>query len=923
MSDDPNQRAPRQVYRREVLPEEKTAPLPALGREKDPVVPDPSAVTDPSVVTDPSATTDPERDLITQPDLIRKEVLGTLAAAPQSRPPEQTFPNLGDGWDPGSREWMPDPPSGAFNRAPAPAEEIDGLDRSMVPDEDDGEAHTVLVDPATLEAEQTQPESPPAPHRVSGRRQVVNTSLAAVADASGRPGRRTITVDRVEAAGFTAQADPSSTVLVDPSTLTSTLSDRAADTSPQLSPPTGPASPLPSQQPAELRATVPVAQELDEAHEATVMLDPEMTDRLMALRAQQDQALKQRFGGEVVVMFTDLVGSTAYYEKHGDLAGRQKMLTHNALLFPIIRTREGTIIKTIGDAIMCCFHDVQAALTAAVEMQQALGAFNESCINPDDEIHIRIGINAGPAIAEDGDLHGDAVNVAARVEAKADADEILVSEDVMRASGRTDLQLKGRVHFKGKAERVNVYLVPWGGERPASSGSEEKLVGKRYRVGKALGRGPLGVVHEALDTQLKVPVAIKILHEYITADVESVDAFSQRFSTMAALRHPAIVRLVDCAPREADEVFYVMDRVDGVDLAKWMSQQRAVDPTWAARFIHQLGQAVAYAHGQGVIHANIKPENVFVTPQGAPRLSDFGIAAVHRVQGTRTGTSVASPAFQAPEQITGGRAVPQTDVYALGALLYYVLAGRPPFNAAASLKTMQAVVSGLYPPVGKIRPGLPPGLVKACERAMSTRPEDRHGSVGELLVDISRFAGEAASPAGVTQGTVPLSSEPLDAQAPTFVQEGRGELQTLRRALIGVSVGAGGLLLLLLAMVIYLAFYREPDGAAPNVIQVQEISPAPGPAAEEAAGEEAAPVDGAPAGPVETGRLVLTSNPPGADIFINGERIGRTGKLKSIELSAGVHRLRITHKNRQPHLEEIQIESGRVVKRAVSLKPVR
>ena len=121
----------------------------------------------------------------------------------------------------------------------------------------------------------------------------------------------------------------------------------------------------------------------DIGHTDTVQLDPEQQDKLMDLRAQQDRILQQRFEKFVVVMFTDVVGSTAYYEKYGDLLGRQKMLTHNALLFPIVRESDGTVIKTLGDSIMACFPEVDGAMTAAVAMQRALDLFNGACANPE------------------------------------------------------------------------------------------------------------------------------------------------------------------------------------------------------------------------------------------------------------------------------------------------------------------------------------------------------------------------------------------------------------------------------------------------------------------------------------------------------------------------------------------------------------
>lgn len=665
-----------------------------------------------------------------------------------------------------------------------------------------------------------------------------------------------------------------------------------------------------------------------EHSEATVMLDPEMQDRLMALRAQQDQALKAKVAGKVVVMFTDLVGSTAYYEKYGDLAGRQKMLTHNALLFPIIRGRNGTIIKTIGDAIMCCFDEVESALTAAIEMQQALAAFNESCTEVDEEIHIRIGINAGSAIAEDGDLHGDAVNVAARVEAKADSDEILVSEEVRSAAPSHPFTLKGRVHFKGKAERVSVYALKWRDRRPLSRPVGRGLLAKRYRLGKQLGRGPVGVVFAAEDLTLEVPVAVKVLHDYIAADSESVEAFTKRFATMASLRHPGIVRLVDSASRDSDDVYYVMDRVRGRPLHEWIKSHGPSAPGWAAGFVVELGRAVAYAHDQGVVHANIKPENVFVVEE-RPLLSDFGIAAVHQVQGTRAGASVASPAFLAPEQVMGSPPVPQTDVYGLGALLYYLLAGQPPYDSAGTLKAMRAVVSGLYTRLPKVRPGLPRGLVRVCERAMATKVEDRPESVAAFLTELEVFVTPRRRDSEEISN-VSKAGRRAEAKRDGAADISSGaQVQLLRRALIGVSVAAG-VLLMAMAIAVVVLLEKRSEGA---ITVVKEIVPVPtaassSPSSSASAAEVPTPVKR----PRNTGRakaevsgILDIRSTPAADIYLDAEHMGRTPPRGSVQLAVepGVHTLRLVHRNREPHMQKVEIIAGEETRVRVKLKPLR
>ena len=199
--------------------------------------------------------------------------------------------------------------------------------------------------------------------------------------------------------------------------------------------------------------------DFDDIDEVTVQLDREMLDRLMALKAKPESKVAQNSKLWRVVMFTDLVGSTAYYEKFGDQMGREKMLTHNALLFPVIRQAQGQVVKTIGDALMCSFGDVDSALTAGVKMLAVLRDYNETVDGKEHGIYIRIGLNGGEVIEEKGDLHGNAVNVAARVQGQAAADEILVSADLQSRATGFRFESKGAIELKGKSEPMNLFRV--------------------------------------------------------------------------------------------------------------------------------------------------------------------------------------------------------------------------------------------------------------------------------------------------------------------------------------------------------------------------------------------------------------------------------------------------------------------------------
>ncbi|MBW2703773.1 MAG: protein kinase [Deltaproteobacteria bacterium] len=163
------------------------------------------------------------------------------------------------------------------------------------------------------------------------------------------------------------------------------------------------------------------------------------------------------------ILFSDIVGSTTFFEKHGDLAGRQRIERHNELLFPVIRLHSGTIVKTIGDGIMASFDDEDQAVEAAIGMQKALDAYNRACQEEDAKISIRIGINSGEGIAEYGDVYGDSVNVASRVSSKAKGDQILISETTYKllTRNRDIVQAMAQVELKGKDGVFLLYQVDW------------------------------------------------------------------------------------------------------------------------------------------------------------------------------------------------------------------------------------------------------------------------------------------------------------------------------------------------------------------------------------------------------------------------------------------------------------------------------
>lgn len=216
-------------------------------------------------------------------------------------------------------------------------------------------------------------------------------------------------------------------------------------------------------------------------------------EKLLRDREKLDEELKSRFSQDVTVMFTDIKGSTNFFETYGDIEGRLMVQKHNEMLFPVIEKHAGKVIKTIGDAIMASFKNPVEAVRAATLMQNRLLAYNKKKKDKKDQIHIRIGINKGEGLVEEKDIYGDVVNVAARVESLCAPDEILISGAVYEDVRKTDdiiCRYAQQTKVRGKEDAIEVYRVIWTDEASISGLTRgmpaEKLPEKRRALRKRL-----------------------------------------------------------------------------------------------------------------------------------------------------------------------------------------------------------------------------------------------------------------------------------------------------------------------------------------------------------------------------------------------------------------------------------------------------
>jgi serine/threonine protein kinase len=260
-------------------------------------------------------------------------------------------------------------------------------------------------------------------------------------------------------------------------------------------------------------------------------------------------------------------------------------------------------------------------------------------------------------------------------------------------------------------------------------------LGDQYELESEIGRGGMSVVYRARDLRLNRPVAVKVLPPELAFDPAIRARFTREAQTSAHLSHAHIVPIYDVGERDGI-AYFVMTIVTGGNLALLLERQPRQPVEEVRRFLCEIADALAYAHLRGVIHRDVKPDNILIdADSGRMLVTDFGIARAVEA-GTRltvTGMAIGTPAYMSPEQALGEREVDgRSDIYSLGVLGYQMLTGRVPFSAGNSMALLLKHVSEPPQPIVDLRPDAPPGLREVIERAMMKSPEDRWPTAAAL-----------------------------------------------------------------------------------------------------------------------------------------------------------------------------------------------
>ncbi|MEQ9398073.1 MAG: protein kinase, partial [Longimicrobiales bacterium] len=263
----------------------------------------------------------------------------------------------------------------------------------------------------------------------------------------------------------------------------------------------------------------------------------------------------------------------------------------------------------------------------------------------------------------------------------------------------------------------------------------ETLLGGRYRLDEPIGRGGMAAVWRATDTVLSRPVAVKRLHAGLVADEEHRERFRREALMVARLSHPNLVHVLDRG-EDGGGPYLVLELVDGEDLKSLLRREGPLAPERAARVCSQVAQALAYAHGQGLVHRDIKAQNVLLSEDGAAKLADFGIARMvggeHEAGLTRTDMLLGSADYLSPEQANGKTLDALSDVYSLGIVLFECLTATLPYVGEGFVAVAMKHCSEPPPDPRTVLADVPEWMAEVVLRATQKDPADRYPSAAAM-----------------------------------------------------------------------------------------------------------------------------------------------------------------------------------------------
>jgi serine/threonine-protein kinase len=338
-----------------------------------------------------------------------------------------------------------------------------------------------------------------------------------------------------------------------------------------------------------------------------------------------------------------------------------------------------------------------------------------------------------------------------------------------------------------------------------------ETIADRYDVEELVGHGGMSSVYKAKDSLLERHVALKILHEQYSADDDFVERFKREARSVAQLQHPNIVTVIDRG-EENGRQFIVFEYIDGENLKEHVVRNGRLDVREALEIAVEVARGLAFAHEQGLVHRDVKPQNILLNGDGRAKVTDFGIARTVDVDGmTQTGTVLGTSNYIAPEQASGERVDAHSDVYALGVVLYELLAGEVPFPGESFVAVAMKHLHEPAPNLLDVRRDVPLRVAAAVDRALEKDPDQRFPTMDAFAAELEACLAE-------------LEHGP-DGDA-TMVIPSRQRAPRRRKQVSRWPIGIGLLALLAVAAIVIglLAFGHSNNDGAPVASKRVEVT---------------------------------------------------------------------------------------------------
>lgn len=432
-----------------------------------------------------------------------------------------------------------------------------------------------------------------------------------------------------------------------------------------------------------------------------------------------------------------------------DVVGFSRLMAHDedetwaawsdlrSLIDPVLETGGARIVKSTGDGVLVESPSVIEAVKSAIGVQQLALAWNES--RPADRLlRLRIGINLGDVIvADDGDIYGDGVNVAARLEALADPGGICLSDSAyQQVRQRIEARFvdRGDQWVKNIPTPIRVWSVLLG----AGETSEVSFGVSGLEHAEIVGRGGNATVYRAYQRAMDRWVAVKVIDGSDEATRRRFDRERQAMGRLS--QHPGIVTIYESGYTPDGRPFLVMPFLSAGSLQDRLDRLGPFDWTEAAAIVSDVAAAVDHAHRLEIVHRDLKPANIMLDDEGRPLVSDFGIARLASQSATMTDRLTLTPAFSPPELIDGREPTPSVDIYGLAATFCALVTGSPPFITGSpdgdTLLALSMRIASEPPPDLRDR-GLPEHACLAVEAAMAKSPADRPDSARSFALALT------------------------------------------------------------------------------------------------------------------------------------------------------------------------------------------